>query len=377
MFDLEAEEVEKQRKARMKNYVPKKRQISIKKAKVQVDQDKNRIKQVSKDFDTANFEQMVESVEELQGKIESKIDKDAAGVIQERVNVQYDEEEGQNALLYKEDDEEQQSESETEMCAKIQVGVGYQQLEEKDSQTFDISDFVSEKKVQLIQSILTAQRDLFMKQYDIEWSEIQQKTNNLVNSSIEPYILRVQSAEQLLTKAVSDIRNQEQVLTSLQTAVFNKQLIDLTQEKEESAKDTPTSQSKEQEDKPNPSANEKQFNKKDRLAYKVPNREEFLNIPKLAEKTIFDDIKRKMISMQQQISDNKIETKAYFEDTQLYVRQKLKNIYTRQEAEESYADLRSQFSKELKTTREVADENKKQVLLTFERANLKNNRKVI
>ena len=95
------------------------------------------------------------------------------------------------------------------------------------------------------------------------------------------------------------------------------------------------------------------------MAYKVPGREEFLNIPKLAEKTIFDDIKRKMISMQQQISDNKIETTAYFEDTQLYVRQKLKNIYTRQEAEESYKDLRSKFSKELKTTREVADENKK------------------
>ena len=47
---------------------------------------------------------MLESVEEVQGKIESRIEKDASWVIQQKVNVQYDEE-GQNALLYKEEDE--------------------------------------------------------------------------------------------------------------------------------------------------------------------------------------------------------------------------------------------------------------------------------
>ena len=104
---------------------------------------------------------------------------------------------------------------------------------------------------------------------------------------------------------------------------------------------------------------EPEFNRKDKISYSIPQREEFLNVPKIAETSIFDDIKQKLESMQQQILDNHIQTKTFFEDTQLYVRRKLRNIYTRQEAEQSYQDLRDKFDAELRTTREVSEENRK------------------
>ena len=50
----------------------------------------------------------------------------------------------------------------------------------------------------------------------------------MLKEAISPYLLRVHDVEKILACSVRDIRNQENVLGDLQTAVFNKQLVQLS-----------------------------------------------------------------------------------------------------------------------------------------------------
>ena len=68
--------------------------------KIRIKADPNVIKHVSKDFDSSNFEHMMESVEEKEKQVQERIENEAADLIQEKVNREYDLEKGMMALLF-------------------------------------------------------------------------------------------------------------------------------------------------------------------------------------------------------------------------------------------------------------------------------------
>ena len=152
--------------------------------------------------------------------------------MQEELRLAEEKKEEEKKIKEQEQDKSHDEEEETREGIKITSKIGIEEIKPagKKAVTFDTTEiqtvdskvFEETKKKEMYKSILGAQQDLFMKQYDIEWGEIKQRTTQMLKDAISPYILRVHDVEKVLACSVRDIRNQENVLGDLQTAVFNK-----------------------------------------------------------------------------------------------------------------------------------------------------------
>ena len=207
-------------------------------------EDPNRIKQVSQDYKIDSFNKMIEYVEEQQDKIEAKyqrdvkekLKQDALEEAQRKAEIEEFKRMQEELRLAEEKKEEEKNaeehdqdkshdEEETKDGIRITSKIGVEEIKPtgKKAVTFDTSEiqtvdskaFEETKKKEMYRSILGAQQDLFMKQYDIEWGEIKQRTTQMLKDAINPYILRVHDVEKVLACSVRDIRNQENVLGDL------------------------------------------------------------------------------------------------------------------------------------------------------------------